>query len=105
VVLDDNGQIHYFGNYLWTRKHREKEQRGSYTIRGHKIQSIALGYDHSIMVTTRGAIFRFKWIKNYQLGMMDPSTLLGDTISTPIEVLAPVTKFGTTKLPDGSVTI
>jgi hypothetical protein len=53
------------------------------------------------MVTMRGAEFGFGCNDGHELGVVDPSTLLGDTISTPTEVFAIVTKFkGTAKLPD-----
>jgi alpha-tubulin suppressor-like RCC1 family protein len=94
VVLD-NGQVHYFGK-LPSRDHCNKEQSGSFTIRGHKIQSIASGYDHSIMVTMRGAVFGFGCNNNHQLGV-DPSAL-----SEPTEVFATITKFKrAARLPNG----
>jgi hypothetical protein len=56
------------------------------------------------MVTVSGAIFGFGWNNDHQLGVMDPSTPLGDTISTPIEVFAIVNKFKRiARLPDGSI--
>jgi alpha-tubulin suppressor-like RCC1 family protein len=88
VVLN-NGQVHYFGN----GNHCYKERNGSFTIKGHKIQSIALGYFHNIMVTMKGAIFGFGSYHAHQLGVVDPSALSGDTVSTPTEVFATVTKF------------
>jgi alpha-tubulin suppressor-like RCC1 family protein len=104
VVLD-NGQVHCFGHgALLFGDHCHKEQSGSYTIKGHKIQSIASGYHHGIMVTMRGVVFGFGRNSNHQLGVVDPSALSDDTILTPIEVFAPVTKLkGVARLPDGSV--
>jgi hypothetical protein len=59
VVLD-NGRVHYFRNVeSRTRDHSDKEQSGSFTIKGHKIQSITSGYSHDTMVTMRGAVFGF----------------------------------------------
>jgi alpha-tubulin suppressor-like RCC1 family protein len=72
VVLD-NGQVHYFGNRkLWSKDRCDKEQSGSFTVPGHKIQSIALGYDHGVMVTMRGAVFGFGYNDDDQLGVVDP---------------------------------
>jgi hypothetical protein len=54
------------------------------------------------MVTMRGAVFGFGSNNNHQLGVVDPSALLGDTILMPTEVFAAITKFkGAAKLPDG----
>ena len=91
MVLD-NGRVHYFGYDAkpWNRDRCSKEQSGSFTIKGHKIQSITLGYDHSIMVTMRGAVFGFGDNDNHQLGVVDPSALSGGIISTPTEVFAGV---------------
>jgi alpha-tubulin suppressor-like RCC1 family protein len=105
VVLN-NRRVHYFGNgKVLSRHHYNKEQGGSYTIKGHKIQSITSGSNHSVMVTMKGAVFGFGCNNNHQLGMVDPSALLGDIVSTPNEVFATVTKVkGAARLPDGSVT-
>jgi hypothetical protein len=57
------------------------------------------------MVMMRGAVFGFGCNKDHQLGVVDPSALLNDTVSTPIEVFVAVTKFnGAARLPDGGVT-
>ena len=88
-VVFNNGQVHYFGN----GDHCYKERNGSFIFKNYKIQSITLGYFHSIMVTMMGAIFGFGNYHAYQLGVVDPSALLGDIVSTPIEVFAIVTKF------------
>jgi alpha-tubulin suppressor-like RCC1 family protein len=81
------------------------EQSESFIIKGHKIQSVTSSYSHSIMVTMKGAVFGFGWNNDHQLGMVDPSGLSGDTVSTPTEVFAAVTKFkGAAKLLDGSIT-
>ena len=103
MVLD-NGQVHYFGNdILRSRDHCDKEQSGSFTIKGHKIQSIALGYNHGVMVTMRGAIFGFGLNDNHQLGVVDPSALSGDRVLSPTKVFVPVTKFkGAARLLDGN---
>jgi hypothetical protein len=102
-VILDNGRVHYFGNgELRSRDHCNKKQSGSYTIKGHKIQSIALGWNYGIMVTLMGAVFGFGCNDLDQLGVVDPSALSGDTVSMPTEVFATVTKFkGATKLHDG----
>jgi alpha-tubulin suppressor-like RCC1 family protein len=102
VVLE-NGRVHYFGNSeIWNLCHFNKEQSGSFTIRGHKIHSIALGFDHNIMVTIRGAVFGFGSNVNHQLGVVDPSALLGDRVSTSTEVFFAITKFkGAARLVDG----
>jgi hypothetical protein len=98
VVLD-NGRVHYFENYQL--QSRDLELSGSFTIKGHKIQSITSGYNHSIMVTTRGVVFGFGYYDNHQLGVVDPSTQWGDIVSTPTEVFVGVTKFnGVAKLPN-----
>jgi alpha-tubulin suppressor-like RCC1 family protein len=90
-VALDNRQVHYFGNLkLRSRDHCDKEQSGYYTINGHKIQSIASGYFHGVMVTMRGAIFGFGCNDYHQLGVVDPSALSGNIVSTPIEVFAAV---------------
>jgi alpha-tubulin suppressor-like RCC1 family protein len=66
----------------------------SFTITGHKIQSIASGLSHNVIVTTRGAIFRFGLNDNQQLGVVDPSALSDDIeVLEPTEVFAAVTKF------------
>ena len=97
MVLD-NRQVHYFGNgKLWSRAYCDKEQSGSFIIKGHKIESITSGYYHSI-------VFGFGRNNNHQLGVVDPSALLGDIVSTPNEVFAAITKFkGAVRLPNGSV--
>jgi len=65
----------------------------SFTITGHKIQSIASGHNHNVIVTTRGAIFGFGLNDNQQLGVVDPSALLDDiVVLEPTEVFAAVTK-------------
>jgi alpha-tubulin suppressor-like RCC1 family protein len=94
VVLD-NGQVHSFEKVklVRSRNHYNKENSGSYTVEGHKIQSIALGYDHGVMVTTRGVIFGFGCNDHHQLGVVDPSALSGDIVSTPTKVFSTVTKF------------
>jgi alpha-tubulin suppressor-like RCC1 family protein len=75
VVLD-NGRVYYFGNCeLQSRDHYDKEQSGSFTIRGHKIQLIALGDEHYVMVMMRGAVFGFGCNNNHQLGVVDPTAL------------------------------
>ena len=91
MVLD-NGQVHYFEN-------DDHEESGSFTIRSHKIQSIALGFDHSIMVIMRGAIFGFGCNNDHQLGVVDPNALLGDITFMPTEVIAAVTKLKGTTIP------
>jgi alpha-tubulin suppressor-like RCC1 family protein len=92
VVLD-NGRVHYFGNgELRSRDHCNKKQSGSFTIKGHKIRSIALSNFHGVMVTMRGDVFGFGWNNYHQLGVVDPSALLGDIVSTPTEVFSAVTK-------------
>jgi hypothetical protein len=102
VVLN-NGQVHYFGNGdPQTKCHFNKEQSGSFTIKNHKIQSIPLGKDHGVMVTMRGVVLGLGCNDDHQLGVVDPSALLGDTVSTPTKVFATVTKFkGAAGLPDG----
>jgi hypothetical protein len=50
VVLE-NGQV----RELQSIDHYDKERSVSFTIRGHKIQSITSGYNHGIMVTMKGA--------------------------------------------------
>jgi alpha-tubulin suppressor-like RCC1 family protein len=102
VVLD-NGQVHYFGSsQIWSRYHYLKEQSGSFIIKGHKIQSIALGIEHGVMVTMRGVVFGLGRNNNHQLGVVDPSALLGHSILTPIKVFPAVTKFReVAKLLDG----
>jgi alpha-tubulin suppressor-like RCC1 family protein len=102
-VALDNRQVHYFGNLkLRSRDHCDKEQSGSYTINGHKIQSIASGYFHGVMVTMRGAIFGFGCNDYHQLGVVDPSALSNDIVSMPTEVFVAVTKFkGAIRLLDG----
>ena len=83
MVLD-NGRFHYFGHgVLRSRNHCNKEQSGSFTIKGHKIQSITSGYDHGVMVTMRGVVFGFGWNNNHELGVVDPSALSGNIVSTP----------------------
>jgi alpha-tubulin suppressor-like RCC1 family protein len=82
VVLDDR-RVHHLGN---------GKLSGSFTIKGHQIQSIALGYDHEVMVTTRGAMFGFGRNDTHQLGVVDPSAPSGDTVSMPTEVFTAVTK-------------
>jgi alpha-tubulin suppressor-like RCC1 family protein len=78
------------------------EKSGSFTIEGHKIQSITSGDKHSVMVTMRGAVFEFGHYNDHQLGVVDPSALSGNTISMPTEVFAAVTKFNeVAKLPNG----
>jgi alpha-tubulin suppressor-like RCC1 family protein len=102
VVLD-NGRVHYSGNgVVWSRDHCNNEQSGSFIIRGHKIQSIASWYDHGVMVTMRGAVFGFGHNNRHQLGVVDPSALLGEIVLTPTEVFVAVTKSnGVARLPDG----
>jgi alpha-tubulin suppressor-like RCC1 family protein len=102
VVLN-NGRIHYLGNCeIWSRDHCDKEGSGSYTIRGHKVISIASGDFHGIMVTMRGAVIGFGSNNDHQLGVGDPSTLSDDIVLTPTEVFAAVTNFkGVVRLPDG----
>jgi hypothetical protein len=57
------------------------------------------------MVIMSGAVFGFGRNNFHQLGVIDPSALSGDTILTPTEVFATVTKFrGSAKLLDGIVT-
>jgi hypothetical protein len=81
------------------------EQSESFTIKGHKIQSIVSCNYHGVMVTMRGVVFGFGCNDDHQLGVVDPSALLDDTVSMPIEVFAAVTKLkGATRLLDGSVT-
>jgi hypothetical protein len=101
VVLD-NGRVHYFGNgELRSRYHCDSEQSGSLTIRGHKIQSIALGNNHGVMITMRGVVFGFGHNNDHQLGVVDPSALSGDTVSIPTEVFVAITKFKeAARLPD-----
>jgi hypothetical protein len=54
------------------------------------------------MVTMEGAVFGFGHNNEHQLGMVDPSALLGDTISMPTEMFAEVTKFkGIARIPYG----
>jgi alpha-tubulin suppressor-like RCC1 family protein len=89
VVLN-NGQVHYFNSII--RNSYYKKQSESFTIKGHKIQSISSGYFHTIMVTMKGAVFGFGYNSNHQLGVVDPSALSGDTVSTPTEVFAAITK-------------
>ena len=90
MVLN-NRQVHYFINgNSWSY---DKKQSGSFTIRGHKIQSITSGYEHSVMVTMEGAVFGFGHNNDHQLGVVDPSLLSGDTVLMPTEVFAEVTKF------------
>lgn len=93
VVLD-NGQVHYFGNdKFWNRQECYKVD----VEKGHKMQSIASGYNHTVMVTTRGALFGFGRNEGHQLGVVDPSPF-----STPSEVFAAVTRSkGAARLPDG----
>jgi alpha-tubulin suppressor-like RCC1 family protein len=91
VVLD-NGIVHYFEYGKVWRDHCNKEQSVFLTIRGHKIQSITSGLYHSIMVTMRGAVFGFGCNDHHQLGVVDPSALLDDTVSTPTKVFTGVTK-------------
>jgi hypothetical protein len=56
------------------------------------------------MVTMRGAIFGFGWNYNHQLGVVDPSALLGGTVSMPTKVFTAITKFkGAARLSDGSI--
>ena len=104
MVLD-NGRVHYFD--------LKSEQSGSFTIRGHKIQSIAPGYYHVVMVTMSGAVFGFG--RYPQVDVVDPSALLDYThgegygkyfrphnVSRPTEVFAVVMKSkGGDRLPDG----
>jgi alpha-tubulin suppressor-like RCC1 family protein len=79
----------------------DKDHNGSYTINGHKIQSITLGFDHGVMVTMKGVVLGFGYNRNYQLGVVDPSDLSDETVSMPIEGFAKVTKFkGATRLLD-----
>jgi alpha-tubulin suppressor-like RCC1 family protein len=101
VVLD-NGRVHNFGNFQeWSR---DQEQSRSFTIKGHKIQSIASGFDHGVMVTMRGAIFGFGCNNDHQLGVVDPSAQSGDIILTLTEMFTVVTKFNrAARLPHGSV--
>jgi alpha-tubulin suppressor-like RCC1 family protein len=90
MVLD-NGQVHYFGKgKIRIRNHCTKEQSGSFTVTGNRIQSIASGYDHGVMVMMRGAILGFGYNDDHQLGVVDPSALSGGIISMPIEVFAGV---------------
>jgi hypothetical protein len=105
VVLD-NRRVHYFGDgQQWSRDHCKKDQSGSFTIKAQKIQSISSCIYHGVMVMMSRAIFGFGCNNDHQLGVVDPSALSGDTVSTPTEVFVAVTKFkGATKLPDGSVT-
>ena len=58
MVLD-NGGVHYFEN--GNSNQCNKKQRESFTIEGHKIQSITSGNDHGVMVTNRGAVFPFEY--------------------------------------------
>jgi alpha-tubulin suppressor-like RCC1 family protein len=103
VVLYNVGRIHHFRNgELWSRDHCDKEQSGSFTIRGHKIHSIASGYYHGIMVMMKGAVLGFGHNDDHQLGVVDPSAQSNDIVSTPTEVFVGVTKFkGVVRLPDG----
>ena len=75
-----------------SQDHCDKEESGSFTIKGHKIQSIALDYNHNITVTMEGAIFAFGSNNKHQLGVVDQSALLADFTSTPIEVFAAITE-------------
>jgi hypothetical protein len=123
VVLD-NGRIHYFGNGdLWSSDYSNKEPSGSFTIKDHKIWSIAPGCYHVIMVTMRGAVFGFGCF--HQLDVVDPSALSGGkqgqtkwygnffgeailpntvNVSKPTEVFGAVTKSkGAATLPGGKV--
>ena len=78
------------------------ERSGFFTVEGHRIQSITLGDKHNIMVIMKGAVFGFGHYDNHQLGVVVPSALSGDTISTPTKVFAAVVKFNkATKLPNG----
>jgi hypothetical protein len=38
----------------------------------------------------RGTVFEFGWNGDHQLGVVDPSALSGNIVSTPIEVFAAV---------------
>jgi hypothetical protein len=53
------------------------------------------------MVMMKGAVFGFGCKYDHQLGVVDLSAVSGDTVLTPTEVFAKVTKFkGTTaKIP------
>jgi alpha-tubulin suppressor-like RCC1 family protein len=104
VVLD-NGRVHYFEDVEQLRGiHSNKEQSRQFTISSHKIQSISSGFFHSVMVTMTGAVFGFGRNDSYQLGVVDPSALSGDIVSTPTEVFAAITKFkGAVRLHDGTV--
>jgi alpha-tubulin suppressor-like RCC1 family protein len=104
VVLD-NGHVHYFGNGELLSSLRdlcEKEQHGSFTIKGYKIQSFALGYYHVVMVKMRGAIFGFGCNNDHQLGVVDPSIIPCGIVSMPTKVFTAITQFkGAARLPDG----
>ena len=90
IVVLDNGQVHYFDSIIGNLNN--ENQSVSYTMKGHKIQSISSGYDHAIIVTTKGALFGFGYNNNHQLGVVDPSALSGDTILIPTTVFAVITK-------------
>ena len=93
MVLD-NGRVHYFENgEVQSSNHKYKEQSRSFTIEGHKIQSITLGNDHVVMVTMRGAVFGFGYNNEHQLGVVDPNAQSGDIVTMPTEVFATITKF------------
>jgi hypothetical protein len=94
VVLD-NGRVHYFGcGILESRDHCNKELGGSFRIRGHKIQSIALAYGHSVIVTMRGDMFGFGFCNAHQLGVVDPSALSSEAniVLIPTKVFTAITK-------------
>jgi alpha-tubulin suppressor-like RCC1 family protein len=77
-VVFDNGRVHFFGI---VKDNCYKEQSGSFIIKGHKIQSIASGYYHSVMVTMKGAVFGFGSNSRHQLGVVDPSALSSDSFN------------------------
>jgi alpha-tubulin suppressor-like RCC1 family protein len=102
VVLD-NGRGYYFGNgNLWSSDYSNSEHSGSFEIRGHNIQSIALGYYHVVMVTMKGSVFGFG--RYHQLGVVDPIALSGwkhGKTVMPTEVFAGVIKSkGAARLPN-----
>jgi alpha-tubulin suppressor-like RCC1 family protein len=110
VVLD-NGIVHHFGyeepqsrDHYNHCDHCDHYQvgSGSFVIGGHKIQSIALGYYHSIMVTMRGTVLGFGCNNIHQLGVVDPGVLSGHTVLMPTEVFVTITQFKEAdRLPNG----
>ena len=90
MVLD-NGQVHSLRmGKLPSEDHCDMDWSESFSITGHKIQSIASGFYHNVIVTTRGAIFGFGLNNKQQLGVVDPSALV---VLEPTELFAAVTKF------------